>query len=290
MQLNIRSSAAWGKLVRTILLAAAAAAAALTTTARADGYTPTVVREVAAPSFAGAYIGLNAGAAWGSSDYSTNPGCASSGANAVFCEVGATQANGTAVGSSGTGSLSSSGFTGGIQGGYNWQVGQIVFGGEGDFGAFDLGKSVRASGEFPSTFLGDAYTLDESMSTDWLITLRGRLGYTVTPQLLLYGTAGLALTDFSFSSSYADNAIDATFPGGTGSASVSNVLTGWTIGGGGEWLIDGCWSIKAEYLYLDFGSTNLPVALSNTEDYTQTMWVDADLSAQVARVGVNYRP
>lgn len=64
----------------------------------------------------------------------------------------------------------------------------------------------------------------------------------------------------------------------------------WTIGGGGEWLLNDRWSIKGEYLYVDFGSTNMPVALSNTEDYRQTMWVDADLSAQVARVGINYRP
>jgi len=265
-------------------------ASALAVTAQADGDNTPVTRGPASPSFAGAYIGLNAGAAWGSSDYSTNPGCASSGVNAVFCEVGASEANGAAVGSLGTGSLSSSGFTGGIQAGYNWQSGNIVFGGEGDFGAFNLSKSASPGGTFPEPFLGTAFNLNESMSTDWLITLRGRLGYTVTPQLLLYGTAGLALTDFKFSSGYSDNAIDATFPGGTGSTRVSNVVTGWTIGGGGEWLMDGCWSIKAEYLYVDFGSTNMPVALSNTEDFTQTMWVDADLSAQVARVGVNYRP
>ncbi len=69
-------------------------------------------------------------------------------------------------------------------------------------------------------------------------------------------TAGVALTDFSFSSSYSDNAIGPTFPGGTGSTSISTVKTGWTVGGGGEWLLDSRWSIKAEYLYLDFGSTN----------------------------------
>jgi len=194
------------------------------------------------------------------------------------------------VAQSGSGGLSGSGFTGGIQGGYNWQVGRIVFGGEGDFGAFNLVKSVSRSGSFPVPFLGTAYTLDESMSTDWLITLRGRLGFTVTPALMLYGTVGVALTDFKFSSSYSDNAIDSTFPGGTGSSSVSNVLTGWTIGGGGEWLLNDRWSIKGEYLYVDFGSTNVPVPLTNTETYKQTMWIDADLSAQVARVGINYHP
>jgi outer membrane immunogenic protein len=61
-------------------------------------------------------------------------------------------------------------------------------------------------------------------------------------------------------------------------------------GGGGEWLLDERWSIKAEYLYLDFGSMNVAVPTTNSPTFNQTMLVDADLSAQVARVGINYRP
>jgi outer membrane immunogenic protein len=246
----------------------------------------------APPQFAGAYIGLNAGAAWGSSSYATNPNCVADAADGVFCVTppDPSAINGTAVAASGSGDLASSGFTGGVQAGYNWQSGNIVFGGEGDFGAFSLGDSTSPTGAFPSPFLGTAYSLTESMSTSWLATFRGRLGYTVTPELLLYVTGGLAFTDFKFSSSYSDNAVSVLFPGGTGFGSRSEVKTGWTLGGGGEWLLDGPWSIKAEYLYLDFGSVNVPVALSNTPAFTQTMQVEADLSAQVARVGVNYRP
>ncbi|MFA5898869.1 MAG: outer membrane beta-barrel protein [Hyphomicrobium sp.] len=262
------------------------------TAAKADGI-PTERRVVELSDFSGAYIGVNAGAAWGSSSYATSPGCVPPGVEGVFCEANSiSSVNGLAVASTGTGDLTSSGFTGGIQGGYNWQFGRIVFGGEGDFGAFSLSKSANRAGVFPSPFLGTTYALNESMSTDWLITLRGRVGYTVLPHLLLYGTAGVALTDFRFSSSYADNAIDPlqSLTGGTGSTSISNVMTGWTIGGGGEWLLDSRWSIKAEYLYIDFRSASLPVALSNSATYTQTMWVDADITAQVARIGVNYRP
>jgi outer membrane immunogenic protein len=259
--------------------------------AHADGVPSAAYAERPVLNFGGGYIGLNAGAAWGNSGFSTDPGCPSSATNATFCGAppDPSAPNGTAVAASGTGDLSSAGFTGGIQGGYNWQFGNIVFGGEGDFGAFNLSKSANPTGVFPFPFLGTAYALNESMSTDWLITLRGRLGYTVAEHLLLYATAGVALTDFSFSSSYSDNAIGPTFPGGTGATSISTVRTGWTVGGGGEWLLDNRWSIKAEYLYLDFGSTNFAVATSNTADFTQTMVVDADLSAQVARVGINYR-
>lgn len=277
-----------------IVLAAAfgMALSGLMPEAHADGVRSTAPAESPALSFAGGYIGLNAGAAWGNSSFSTNPGCPPSAVNATFCGAAPdpSATNGAAVAASGTGDLASAGFTGGIQGGYNWQHGSIVVGGEGDFGAFNLSKSVNPTGVFPFPFLGTTYALNESMSTDWLITLRGRLGYTVMAHLLLYATAGVALTDFRFSSSYSDNAIDATYPGGTGSTTISTVRTGWTVGGGGEWMLDSRWSMKAEYLYLDFGSTDLAVATSNTPNYAQTMVVDADLSTQVARVGINYRP
>ena len=127
------------------------------------------------------------------------------------------------------------------------------------------------------------------MSTDWLATLRGRLGVLVAPQILLYGTAGVALTDFKFSSSYSDNAIGFGFPGGTGSGSTSGVRIGWTAGGGGERFLRGGWSVKAEYLYVDFGSVSIAVPTSNTSAFAQTMYVDADLSASLARLGLNYR-
>ncbi len=244
-----------------------------------------------APSFGGAYIGLYAGAAWGSSDYSTDPGCAPAGVGGTFCvdSPDPSVVNGTAVANSGTGKLSSTGFTGGVQGGYNWQSGRIVYGGEADFGAFDLGNSVVSTGTFPFPFLGTSYAVTEHMSTNWLATLRGRIGVTVMPALLLYATGGIAFSDFKFSSSYADNAIGAGFPGGAGSGTKSGVRTGWAVGGGGEWLLDACWSIKAEYLYVDFGSRGVSIPVSNTAANTQTMRVNSDLSASLARVGLNYR-
>ena len=239
--------------------------------------------------FSGTYAGFNAGAAWGTSGYATDSGCAPSGINAVFCEAGASAINGPAVANSGSGDLSTAGFTGGIQGGHNWQRGRIVYGGEADFGAFDLGDSSAVNGTFPFTFLGDSYSLTNAVSTDWLATIRGRLGVAVRPELLLYATGGVAFSDFEFSSAYSDNAIDSTFPGGTGTGRESGVRIGWVLGGGGEWLLDGPWSVKTEYLYTDFGSEDFAVPLSNTAAFTQTMRVKADLTAHIARVGLNYR-
>lgn len=239
-------------------------------------------------SFEGVYVGVNAGTAWGSTSYDTDPGCLAT-EFVTFCDsAGGSAANGTAVAASGKGDLTSTGFTGGLQAGYLWRAGTIVFGGEGDFGAFDLSESTTSSGAFPVTFLGNVYSLNQRFSTDWLATLRGRLGVLVAPRLLLYGTAGVAFTDLKFSSSYSDNAIGFGFPGGTGQGSTSDLRTGWTGGGGGEWLLHDGWSIKAEYLYVDFGSESVAVPTSNTPAFQQTMRVDADFRASLARVGVNY--
>ena len=244
-----------------------------------------------AARFHGAYAGLNAGAAFGGTRFTTAPNCVSNAADGVFCVMppDPSAVNGTAVAASGTGRMQSTGFTGGVQAGYNWQAGTLLYGAEADFGAFSLRKSVTSSGTFPFAFLGTGYGVTESMNADWLATFRGRIGVTIRPDILLYATGGLALTQFRFTSSYRDNAIDATFPGGTGFGSVSELRPGWTVGGGAQWAVNRTWSIRAEYLYVDFGSVSVAVPLSNTPAFTQVMQVGAELSAHIARVGLDYR-
>jgi outer membrane immunogenic protein len=63
------------------------------------------------------------------------------------------------------------GFVGGVQLGYNWQANAIVYGVEGDISFADAD------------------------SIDWLASARGRLGYLIQPNLLLYGTAGIGGSD-----------------------------------------------------------------------------------------------
>jgi outer membrane immunogenic protein len=240
--------------------------------------------------FGGGYIGLNAGGASGSSHFSTDPGCPDNTIAAVFCNFNdATSANGTAVSNSGSGRHAPSGFTGGVQGGYNWQSGALVYGGEADIGAFDLSRTVTANGVFPSPFAGTNYTLVDSVSAQWLATLRGRIGFIATPYLLLYGTGGIAFTDIKVSSNYTDNAINPGLnPGGTGYGSGSDFKVGWTLGAGGEWRLAECWSLKGEYLYVDFGSASAAVPTTNSPAFAQTQEFKADLSAQIARIGLNY--
>ena len=242
-------------------------------------------------SFRGFYVGVNAGAAWGRTSFATNPNCPPSIIDATFCNSSPDPSapNGVAVATSGTGRLSPSGFAGGVQAGYNLQTGILVFGAEADFGAFRLAESTVATGLFPFTFLGNQYTLTETMKANWLATVRGRLGISVMQHVLLYATGGVAFSEFKFSSSYGDNAIGFGFPGGSGFGGKSDTRTGWTAGGGVEWLLDRNWSIKAEYLYVDLGSMNVLVPVSNTAAFSQTMQVNADLTAQIARLGLNFR-
>ena len=73
-----------------------------------------------------------------------------------------------------------SGFEGGIEGGYNWQTGQFVFGGEAD---------LQLSGA-SDTFAPWKF------SNPWFGTLRGRAGVAIS-NVLMFGTAGVAYGSLS---------------------------------------------------------------------------------------------
>jgi hypothetical protein len=44
-----------------------------------------------------------------------------------------------------------------------------------------------------------------------------------------------------------------------------------------------------EYLYVDLGSMRVAVPITNTSQFSQTMSVSSELTAQIGRVGLNYR-
>ena len=80
-------------------------------------------------------------------------------------------------------------------------------------------------------------------------------------------------------------------PPGTGTWSGSDTKVGWTVGGGLEWAWSRDWSVKAEYLYLDFGSVSAAGTIFNPGfvGYANAISTSTDLTAQVARLGVNRR-
>ncbi len=95
-----------------------------------------------------------------------------------------------------------------------------------------------------------------TMSSD--ASARARVGYLVTPAVLLYGTGGIAwqhVRTLGFCQhSVADPhcTVADGFPFDT--RTNRQTLAGWTIDGGIESMISGNWLLRAEYRYADFGT------------------------------------
>ncbi len=121
---------------------------------------------------------------------------------------------------------------------------------------------------------------------DWFGTVRGRLGYLITPQLLLYTTGGLAYGRVELSGNTVFRPAK-TFASTVFSASDTNI--GFSVGGGVEgsvWLPPN-WTWKLEYLYVDLGSVDVATSSSSViggpvTTKTHTHFTDV-------RVGLNYQ-
>ena len=82
-----------------------------------------------------------------------------------------------------------------------------------------------------------------NFNNQWFDTLTGRLGYAVAPTWLLYFQGGAA---------WGHTSTNITFAGiQTGQS--SNTRTGWTVGGGVEWMFAPHWSVFLEGNWMDFG-------------------------------------
>ena len=235
---------------------------------------------VASYNWTGFYIGGNAGYAWGESHATSSFTCPDAGGGCPF----AVPANLAAFTRAGAGAIDADGFTGGGQAGYNWQSGVIVLGVEADFNAFDLSGSRQVTGPVPS-IVGSTFTSTTSFSTDWLFTGRARLGWVAAPNLLLYGTGGVAITEIEASNAFSDTGLSTS-----GASSARDTKVGYAVGGGAEWAIEGNWTVKAEYLYVDFGSGMTTAAVGNAGPSVDNVFATSvDLSAHIVRGGLNYR-
>jgi len=172
---------------------------------------------------------------------------------------------------------SNGGVVGGGQVGYNYQFGtSIVIGAEADIQGTSIGNNGGNNlSILPSPFtpvntgailLPLAGNIVGSAGLNWFGTVRGRAGWLVTPTLLLYGTGGFAY-------------------GGISAGGGSTTATGWTAGGGVEWLFLPNWSAKLEYLYVDATSSNY-----NNNNGWIAGWGFSNRSPaiNVVRAGVNY--
>jgi outer membrane immunogenic protein len=110
----------------------------------------------------------------------------------------------------------------------------------------------------------------------WLGTDRGRLGYA-QDGFLIYATGGLA---------YGDVRATILNAGGVGIDSETHLREGYTVGGGIEAKIDHNWSVKLEYLYVDFGNRAGYTAFPPPPPLQPE---NVYLNSNIVRVALNYK-
>jgi outer membrane immunogenic protein len=217
--------------MKRLILAGIAALAVVTTmgAANAADISRRQVMPVKAPLYAapynwtGFYIGVNGGGGWGRSN------------------VSAPLASGDFN--------TSGGLVGGTLG-YNYQMGQAVFGVEGDLDWTNLRGSAVCGGFSCET------------RNSWLGTARGRIGYAFD-RFMPFVTGGAAFGDIKNSVASVGDA--------------RSTKTGYALGGGLEAALSGPWTAKVEYLYADLGRG------------ASLLGSDTRFNTNLVRAGLNYR-
>jgi outer membrane immunogenic protein len=229
---------------------------------------------IAAPNWAGWYVGANAGWVGSTSNTITNTGT-DTGAFGLGSSIGTEIP--AAI------DLGYSGFIGGGQLGYNWQAGNWVYGLEADFDGASA-KSSATIPDAPAFGLFAPVTTNAARELDWLGTFRGRIGITPAAPFLLYATGGLAVGKHQLGIGVV---APAALPPANLFNQTSTTSAGWTIGAGAEWMFAPHWSLKAEYLYVDLGSISSTINYAygaNTSSLTATV---RD-TMNIVRGGINY--
>ena len=279
---------------------------------------------VAVYNWTGFYIGGNAGYSWGrattaQSDVSsttsvtecfrdaTSPALTGGTATAVCAPNTGTAfpivTGPTTAAAATSGSANVDGFVAGGQIGYNYQFDRHwLVGLEADL-QYSGQRGSQSGCSIAGCPLGSAFG-SSSTALRWFGTARGRLGWLPTDRILLYVTGGLAYgqVETGYISGISGVAL---LP-----ASTSIWRAGWTVGGGVEGVLSDRWTVKAEYLYADYGSfgANLgtsaavttvgpfvqvfppaPAGTRTTTTTTVSSAASTRFTDNVFRLGLNYR-
>jgi outer membrane immunogenic protein len=152
-----------------------------------------------------------------------------------------------------------SGFIGGGQVGYNYQINQWVWGLEAEISGSGIKNNL-------ATFGTPFGPITADFNWNSLMTLTPRFGYAFD-NWLVYGKVGGAWADVSASVSG---------PFGFG-VSAGGTTSGWVAGIGAEYAFRSNWSAKVEYNFFDFGSDSGAFITGNS------------VTLQTVKAGVNYR-
>lgn len=142
-----------------------------------------------------------------------------------------------------------------LYGGYNWLVSErVLLGLELAVGYADS-QSSKNTLDF-SGGLGFPSATTTQIETDWDASLRGRVGYLLTPSVLVYGAAGLAATRVESTSDCPSDGYICNPFSPARHESHDETVWGWTAGMGLEASLNEHLLARAEYQYTDYESTS----------------------------------
>ena len=180
----------------------------------------------------------------------------------------------------------SGGCFGGVQAGFNYQFtgSSWVIGIEGDWQA----GRIRSKGSILEIENSEGLEIEPlatyNSNLKQFATVRGRLGYSLpspTITWLVYATGGWAWGRNEVSGTAFDLAPPNIF-------SETASISGWVAGAGIEAAINRNWSLKFEYLYLDFGNNTYNSFLVSDDGATPGA-LSLHTKVHTLRLGFNYR-
>jgi len=275
------------KRIAIALLAGVAAVAGLGYSASAADLAVKAAPVPVAPSWTGFYVGVHGGAAWeqGKDVTWVDP-------NFLLGVAGAVPSPITIRGQTELGAV------GGLQAGYNWQTWwpAWVIGVESDISWSSLSDhstqspAVFATGAAGTPIGGAAFnttSLQASRNTEWLASLRGKLGFTGwLNNTMFYATGGVAVAGIEYSGTgvFFNGFTDQTSP-------AHSTRGGWVAGAGAEWMATTNILLRAEYLYYQIhGSKTLGAPyLAPAFGVASPTFSWSNYNVQVFRIAASYK-
>jgi opacity protein-like surface antigen/outer membrane receptor protein involved in Fe transport len=238
-------------------------------------YVPWISQHPAVWTWAGVYIGGNFG--YGTSRFGTD---------LLYADGFGNTLSATRF------SVKHDGAIGGGQLGYNWQYGMWLAGLEADM-TFQHYRTATVSQCLGAICNPTVAGIDAPVSVmgqhnlDWFGTVRGRLGVAITPDLLVYGTGGLAYGEIEHAGLIWGS--DGMLTNDAASTYANRALrAGWVAGGGIEARIAGNVTGRIEYLHTDFGFDRAQALLTSNATPVAVDF-NSRIAEDLVRVGLNYK-
>ena len=237
--------------------------------------------------WAGPYVGLSLGEKWTDANWTTTQ----------FVDPPSPNFGTAVIDASSPDRFSPAGLRLGGYAGYNWQIGQWLYGLEIDAAwsnATDThagvpGCRIVCNVGFPGPGADSSF-----IRTLWDASLRPRVGYLVMPETLVYGTAGVAVQSIEVSGTCANTFADPVClfspPFAVKTQTDRHTLAGWTVGGGIERKF-GAWLLRGEYRYSDFGTVTgvLFAGQPSADPGSDAVHYSVSIPTHTATLGLAYK-